>query len=133
MKHIINNNRRGFASLATVVVIFFTALLLAISIQFIGLGQIQLGFSNVLSVQSQTLSDGCLSEALIRLKENQSYTGGTVTVGNDSCTIVVTGSGLTRTINTTGIVNNIIERRIEANITFVGSRPTIDSWEELTN
>lgn len=131
------NDQRGFATLTTAVIIFFVTLALALSVQFAGIGELQTGFQNNLSSQGFSLADGCLEEAMLRLRRDSAYTGGTLNVGDDSCTIVVTGAGGTRTITSTATINSVVVREIEAEISIsatpTGNLVTITSWEETIN
>jgi len=130
-------NQEGFATLTTAIIIFFTTLSMALSIQFAGIGELQTGFQNNLSAQSLSLADGCLEEAMLRLRREASYTGGTLTIGNDTCTNVVTGAGGTRTIISTATINSTIIREIRAEVSIVatptGNTVTLTDWEETLN
>ncbi len=133
----LKNDQSGFVTLATAIIIFFTGLTLAIGIQFAGLGELQAGFQGNLSAQGFSIADGCLEEALLRLRRDSTYTGGTLSIGDDYCTITVTGSGGTRTISSTATINNLINREIEVEVsltaTSTGNIVTITNWEEKTN
>jgi len=133
------NHRRqnGFATLATMVVVFFVALLLAMGIQFLGLGELQHGYTSNLGEQAFSIGDGCVDEALQRLRFSPSYAGGTVTHGDDACTIVISGSGGTRQVDVTATVNGLIVREIRARVALTAASPrnvvSVTSWEELVN
>lgn len=128
-------SQRGVVTLATTVIIFFVALTLAISVQFLGIGELIIGFQEGQSEQAFELADTCSQEALLRLKRSSSYTGDTLSVGLHSCTITVTGSGGTRNIVTTGTVGTAV-RKLDIDITIVASGNvnviTVTDWDELT-
>src|SRR5689334_7095785 len=105
-------DKRGVVTLVTTVIIFLVCLALAEGIQFLGVGELQNGFTADLSMQSFALADGCAEEALERLTLSDTYTGETITLGNDSCTVAVSGAGGTRQIDATSSVNSSIVRRI---------------------
>lgn len=129
--------QNGFATLATMVVIFFVALTLAMSVQFLGLGELQHGFTSNLGEQAFAIGDGCADEALQRLRYSSAYAGGTVTHGDDACTIAVSGSGGTRQVDVVATVNGIIVRSVRAQVALTVASPrntvSVTSWEELTN
>ncbi len=47
----------------------------------------------------------CVEESVHRLKLNSAYTGGTVPLGADTCTVTVSGSGSSRTIAATATID----------------------------
>lgn len=132
-----HRHQNGFATLATMVVVFFVALTLAMSIQFLGLGELQHGFASSLGEQAFAIGDGCVDEALQRFRYSSAYAGGTVTHGDSACTIAVTGSGGTRQVDAVATVNGLIVRSIRAQVALTSASPrnevSITSWEELTN
>lgn len=132
-----HRGQNGFATLATMVVVFFVALLLAMGIQFLGLGELQHGYTSNLGEQAFAIGDGCVDEALQRLRFSSSYAGGTVTHGDDACTIAVSGSGGTRQVDVAATVNGHIVREIRAQVALTAASPrnvvSVTSWEELTN
>lgn len=127
----------GFATLGALVVVFFVALTLAVSVQFVGLGELQQGFASNLGEQAFAIGDGCVDEALVRLRYSASYVGGTVTLGDDTCTITVTGGGGTRQIDTVATVNGVIVRSIRASAALSAGSPrngvAVTGWEEVVN
>ncbi len=130
-------DQKGFVTITTAVIIFFTTLILALSIQFAGIGVLQTGYLNNLSAQAYSLADGCLEEAMLRLTTDDTYTGGTVTVGDDYCTITVTGAGATRNITSMSTVNDIVNREIEADVTITDmggwNDVVMTDWMETIN
>ena len=65
--------------------------------------------------------------ALLRLLRDPSYTGETLTVGDGTATITMTGSG-TQTITSVGRFNNYL-RKIQV-VVMVDDVDTIQSWME---
>lgn len=130
--HPFQNFPRGVVTLATTVVIFFTALALAVSIQFLGVGELLIGFQEGQSERAFELADSCSHEAMLRLKRSSSYTGSTLSVGDDSCTITVSGSGGTRTIDVSATVGSAV-RKLTIDVSLAGNVVTIDDWDEVTN
>lgn len=130
-------NQKGFVTIATAVIIFFTTLMLALSVQFAGIGVLQTGYLNNLSAQAYSLADGCVEEAMLRLTTDDTYAGGTVTAGDDYCTITVTGAGATRTITSMSTVNNVVNREIMVDVTVTDmggwNDVVMTDWMETIN
>ncbi len=122
-------NESGIVSIAAVLVSLTVATMLATSVYLVGLSDLQAGFGSVQSERAFALADGCTDEALLRLSRNASYTGGTLSVGSDSCTIVVSGSGGTRVISISATVGGNT-RKLLINVSISGSTVTITKWSE---
>lgn len=81
--------------------------------------------------------DSCAEEALLRLEHDAQYIGGTLSYDISSCTITVTGSGNTRSVQVSASNNNdaVLQlnmvRTLQINVTIF---PTfaVTSWQELT-
>ncbi|TSC64428.1 MAG: Uncharacterized protein G01um1014106_123 [Parcubacteria group bacterium Gr01-1014_106] len=85
-------------------------------------------------------ADGCVAEALRRLRDNSAYAGGTVLIGNTSCTTTVTDTGGgQRTIQSAAIQGSItrhIRAVVQLGTVILSGRTvntrTLTSWEETT-
>ena len=108
-------NQAGFMALVTILVITTVALILATSASILGIGELQMGFNNKQSIESLAVADACLDEALIRLRRDNSYSSGSLNVGDNSCTITVAPSGNLRTITVESDVNDVV-KKIEAQV-----------------
>lgn len=122
-------------------VALLTVILIGVMVVSAGVAAILAGQTNVItSGQSDhrnralMFASACVEEALLRLKRNESYTGGTVPVGlNDTCTVTVSGSGTTRTITATAVssiytqtvVVSALRRQNGAGNAFAWS---VDAW-----
>lgn len=127
-------NQSGFTALVTLVVISSVALLIALSVNLISLSEMQMGFDRNRSFRAFWAAEACLDEAKIRLKRNSNYSGGSLIIdANVECLSLVVQNGQKRIITTTGTVDDIIIRRIEAQVDLTGGRITMDYWKELTN
>lgn len=127
----IQNTQQGFVTIGIAVVVFFAAVAIAAGAQFIGIGDLLSGSQGAQSERAFHAADSCVDEALVRLKRNSGYAGGTLSVGVDSCTIVVAGAGATRTITVTGTAQRST-RRLLVNVSISGSTVTITDWAEVT-
>lgn len=126
-----NNKQKGAAAFLTIVIIGAASLLMAIGSARLGLGELESGLIEIRGASSLTLADGCIELALGNLRKNVSYTGETLSVGGGSCIISVSGGGSTRTIISTATIGTYI-RKIQVQISIVGSVVTITSWSEIS-
>ncbi|MFC1787798.1 hypothetical protein ACFLZY_01105 [Patescibacteria group bacterium] len=85
----LGQNQKGVSTLAVTVVIFFVALLLAISIHTLGLGELTIGFTQGQGEKAFQIAQGCQQEALYQLRQDPTYPGAVLSLDDASCTIEV--------------------------------------------
>lgn len=127
---------RGFAALFTIVVVSAAVLIMAYSASLLGLGELDLGYTSQKGNEAFAIADGCMEEALRRLRLNSSYAGETLTTINGSCIISIETSGSDRTITVTASTTDAHYKKIEANVTLSSDTLpviTVNSWSEESN
>lgn len=122
---------RGAAALIVMVIILGVSLLVVSTTALIGIGNLSIGFSTQASSGDVLLAESCVEEALVRLTRDNSYTGGSLTVENATCTISVTGTPCGACTVNVSTTENDFTRRIRAGVTITGSNADITSWEEV--
>lgn len=119
----------GFISLVTVLVMAAAAVAIGLSFSTWSLSEQQHAYFDESSSESLYASDSCVEEAFIRLKRNPAYAGGTVSVGDGSCSVAVTAAGSLRTIVASSTVRGF-SRKIVATTTMQGATFRYTDWEE---
>lgn len=119
----------GAIALVTVLAVGFVSLIIALSVSLAGLGELQMGLEEIQSAESYRLAESCLEEAALRLKRDASYSGGSLSMGGNSCTITVLANGSQRTVNVSADVNNHV-RKIEMVADIVTRGLNVTSWQE---
>ena len=76
------------------------------------------------------IAEAGAENALLRLIRATNYSGETLTVGNGSATVTVSGAGSDKTISSNGVVSGF-QRTIRVVVRFTGGVMTILSWEEI--
>lgn len=127
----VGKDNRGAAALLTIIIIGIASLIMAISAARLGLGELEMGYDESKGSAVLSLADGCGEEALARLRKNSVYAGETITVGDGSCAITVTGSGVDRTVASTATIGSYT-KKIEMQITLSDSIISINSWSEVS-
>lgn len=127
------NNQQGFIAFTSLLVISAIVFAIAISVPILGVTEANnsLGFAR--SQAALKIAEGCNEEALIRLRDTVTYTGGTLSLGQGSCTISVSGTGSDRTINIQAELNtqpNFV-RRTQTVVKRTGNSINIISWNEV--
>ena len=121
-------NRQGFLAMSTALIVSAIVIAIAISTSLIGIGEGKTGLLHWQGSNALYRAEGCMEVALLNLRSSASYAGGTITLPEGSCTVVISGSG-TYTI-TVSATNASSTRQIQAVATRT-SKVAISSWKEL--
>ena len=125
------NDQRGAAALIVVVILLAVSALIVSSTALLGLDDLEIGYSAQLSGDVLLSAESCAEEALIRLSRNNSYNGGSLTVGEAQCTITITGEPCGAcTIDVEATAENYT-RNIQVGVTVSGSSVDVTSWSEV--
>lgn len=127
----LKKDQRGAAALLMIVIIGVATLIMATSAARLGLGELEMGYDEGKGSSALALADGCGEEALIRLRKNNAYTGGTLSVGGGSCILSVVGSGPSRTISATATLGSYT-KKIDIAASVNTSGISIRSWNEVS-
>lgn len=126
---VLRHDNRGAAALLVVVILGMAALLMAVSSSRLSLGEIEMGFNTQKGAEAFAVADGCAEEALGRLRTDDGYRGGSLTLGGGACIITV-NIGPSITIDVTGNVGSY-HKRIEIHLTLANHVITVHRWEEI--
>jgi hypothetical protein len=128
-------NNKGAAALLTVIIVSAAVLVMAYSASVLGLGELDMGYTSQRGAESFSIADGCMEEALRRIKINSSsYSGSSLSLGGGSCIISVSGAGSNRTITVSSTISsngNTYGKKIQSGITLSGDTITVSSWNEI--
>ena len=135
----IQNSNQGFIALMTVLFVSVTTLLIATTLIYLSGSESLQGFQSAESSATLQVGDSCLEEALFRLKNIATYSGGSIAIGSGNCNVALIGTGSTREITaSSSIITSIgsFTRRITASSTLstniAGNATTTDitRWRE---
>jgi len=136
VKFLLRGMRKQSGTIALISLLIIGAVTLAIglSVNLLGLEEMKMGFRSNKSSESFYVAESCLEEALMRLKRESNYTGGSLAIGNKSCSIVIEANNDQRIITVSGDVNNMF-RKIKAVVNIIADGVTygleIVSWQEI--
>lgn len=123
----------GFIAFTSLLIISAVALAIAASISLLGVDEAKSSLSFKKGQETLKLAEGCLEESLIRLRDDFTYTGGSLNLGDGSCNITVGGSGSDRTL----IINATIPgppdyvKNITATTKLIGHSIKLVTWQEI--
>lgn len=129
------NKQKGQIALIAILIISAAVLIVSLTISSMGVNETLMSFDEQQSEQAFQMADGCVNEALLRLRrvydgEEASYTGETLNFGANSCTINITTQGQNRIINVAATVNSKIIRKIQATVRWNPSF-ALTNWQEV--
>lgn len=111
------SNQQGFVMTLVVLLVGSIISITVIQTTLSSLNRLQLSqdalHGEALTFQRET----CIQEALIQMKWNDEYIGGTLALSGGDCNISVSGSGNTRTLSVTSVINNY-QDLTEINVTL---------------
>jgi hypothetical protein len=120
---------QGQAMLLVIVTLTAASLIVATSVLFSGLGELDMGYTYQCGEEGFALGDGCLEETLRRIDIDSGYAGGSLALSNGSCIIGVSGSATNKTIYATSTVGNC-NKRFQANIVIGSGSTSVSNWLE---
>ena len=120
---------RPAQSLVVLLVFIATATIITAGATTVALINSQSGSKFSLAQETLAVAEAGADNAILRFLRNPSYTGETLTVGDGTATITVSGSS-TKTIDSTGQVGSII-RKIRVVGNYTGNTFTITSWTQI--
>lgn len=127
------DDERGVAALLTIVIVSAAALVMAASASFLGLGELDLGYTSRLTGAAFAAADGCVEETLRRIRLDPLYGVGAgtqvLTLSDGSCTVDVAATGDDRTVVVVSTVD-AYHAKLEVALTLTGTVVTVTSWEE---
>lgn len=129
MNRVNYTHQRGYVAVAVMLLIAVIILGTTITVISLGIGEGQ--SSLALSNGEATLHfvEGCMEDALLKIRANAAYAGGTTTQPEGTCTISVSQVGTTYTVTATSTATTY-RRTIQAVVTRSSSL-TISSWKEM--
>lgn len=139
MKHKDRHNAffsRGVVALFLIVIIAAASFIMAYGSSLLSIGELDMGYVASRGREAFANADGCAEEALRRLRYDAGYAGGTYTLPNGACVIIITTAGSTRTVSVTADVAGTYFKTLQIDVTLSGDAVsgtviTVNSWKEL--
>ena len=129
----IKKSQSGIAALLLIVIIGAVSLVMVKSAALIGIGEVDMAYTNSKAQETLDIAEGCAEETLRRLQIDPDYTANNfyLTLGNGSCVINSTINGNERIITAEGIVEEYY-KKIEVKAIISNGQITIDNWQEIS-
>lgn len=129
-----DNRQSGYTALILVTIVSSVVLIVALLLSSLSLTETTISNDNAFSERALQLADSCADEAILRLNrefngEEPTYTGGTLNINSNSCTITVTPSGSNRIVDITAIYQTNTTKKIQLTVQMSPSFDVV-SWQE---
>lgn len=128
-KNNIVNKNQGYVALTTVLVISVVILVIGISVSLLAISEGQMSLAEVKGTQSLNFVDSCVEDVLLRANEDENYSGGTLTLPEGNCTVVVNKVGTDWTVTVEGTLDGY-RKKIQVEFSRVPPDLTLNSWQE---
>lgn len=125
----LSKDRRGVAALIVVAIIGAAALIMSFSASWFGIVDLDTGYVAKKGEEVGALTDGCMENAMQRLRFDVNYTGEMLNIGAGSCIISVVASSTDRVITINSTVGSY-SQGLTAGVTLAGNVITLNSWQE---
>lgn len=117
----------GIAMLVSVLIISSVALAIVIGFVLMSLTESKMGIHRNKMIEIFAATDSCIDDALVKLNGNHGYAGEVFNYADIACTINVSGSGATRTLNANSTYEDTYAVSAEV---LVNLDPfTVETWE----
>lgn len=123
------NDTRGVAALIVVAIIGASALIMAFSASWFGIVDLDTGYVAKKGEETGALADGCMENAMQRIRFDTNYTGETLNIGSGSCIISVSANGNNRTI-VVNATSGIYTQGLTVDIALSGNVISVNNWQE---
>lgn len=124
-------DERGAAALTVFVIILAVSILVVSTTALMGIDNLSIGFSQQASSDMILSAESCTEETMLRLSRDNTYAGGSLSVGDAQCTVTVTGTPCGTCTIDVSAVGDDFTRTIQATVSVSGSTVDILSWEEV--
>jgi uncharacterized protein (UPF0333 family) len=119
----------GYISLSIVLLLTVIVLGIMITVGQLSIGEGQAGLALSNGHKTVAFVEGCMEDALLTIRTNAAYTGGTITRPEGTCAITVSTINTTYTVTAT-TTDTAYRRTIQA-VVSRSSNMTIASWKEI--
>lgn len=121
--------QKGFIAISSVIIIAAVILAISISVTYLAIGEGQAALATTKGEEALNLAESCMESALLRIRTTPTYSGGTVTQPNGSCTVTIVKAGNNYTLTSTNTDPKYV-RSVRVQATRAGT-VSITSWKEI--
>lgn len=124
-----NSREGGYVTISIVLILTAVILGIMITVAQLGIGEGQSSLALSKGEDALNFAEGCTEDALLNIRSNSSYAGGTITRPQGTCSITVITAGPTYTVTVTTTATEY-KRTIQAIVNRGLTAVTLTSWKE---
>lgn len=122
-------NNNGYIALVTILIVSAVALSLGTTVSLLAIGEGQSSLALYRGEDTLSFVEGCMEDALLKARNSDTYTGGTITRPEGTCSITVSKVSNTWTITATTI-STTYKRTVQV-VAVKSTLMTLTSWREI--
>ncbi len=124
---------RGYIALITVLIVMAVTLSIVTTVSHLGIGEAQSGLSLYKGEGTLTFVEGCVEDAMLKIRANPLYNGTQITRPEGTCTITyyLNGAGPTNWDITVSTTATSYKRSVRVKFTRSSTGITLTSWKEI--
>ena len=123
--------KKGFVTLITVLALLVFSVSISIAMTYISISESRVSADVILGEQAFVLSESCAELALLKLRNDASYTGGSMHVSEGDCEVTVNTTGDESTVSVRAIRGEYT-RSVRVEVTRDILAFQMRSWQEGT-
>ncbi len=123
-------NEKGYVAISIVLILTAVILGIIIAVAGLGIGEGQASLALSKGEDALNFSEGCLNDAILKIRSDYTYSGGIITRPEGTCSISVSQSGLVYT-STASASTTAYRRTVQAVINRGLTTVSLTSWKEL--
>lgn len=122
----------GFVALSTVLIISAVTLVVASTVGYLSIGEIQSAFALYKGEENLQFVEGCVEDAMLKIRSNSSYSETSFTMNGATCNITYNDSGpVNWDLTISPAVTSVYNRKIRVQFTRSDTEITLTSWKEI--
>lgn len=121
--------QKGFIAISSVIIVASVVLAISISTTYLMIGEGQSSLASTKGEEALVFVENCMEDALLKIRNEPNYPGGSIVHLSDTCSITVNKSSNNYTITATSTsFDHVRTIQVEATRT---NQLTITSWKEI--
>lgn len=127
------SSKEGYIAFTSLLIISTVTIAVATSVALLGVNELKTSLTHKKGQEAYVIAQSCIEESLQRLKNDSSYNGGSLNVGNGSCTINISGTDPDYVIIANGILTGPPDysKKINAQVKRAQGTIVITNWQEI--
>jgi hypothetical protein len=121
-------NEKGYVAISVVLILAVVILGIAVTVAQLGIGEGQASLALSKGEDALNFVEGCTEDALLKIRSNASYVGGTITRPEGTCSITISLVGSTYSVTVTTTATSY-KRTIQA-VATRSAALSLTSWRE---